>query len=104
MRARDDEVLVRELRVVNALAVGLDVGDARARVGIAFDDAPVEYEIARRRGERDGNSLVSSEKFRPSLERDVERVANVAVVLGARAREFARDARINWRLRGLLPR
>src|SRR5437762_10337891 len=101
MRTRNTDVLAYELRIVNPLAVGLDVGDARTRVCVRFDDAPVEDEVARRGVERDGDLHAALQQVFAGEQFDVERVADVPVVRRAPAREFARDARLKGRLRGL---
>src|SRR5215212_11771378 len=91
MRARDTDVLVFELRVRSGAAVNFNSADARARVCVAFDDAPVEHEVARRFVERDRYRLAPLQSLRAGRERDVERVANVSVVRGALACQLTRD-------------
>ena len=94
MRLRNDDVIVHEARVGDRVAVGLEVGDALFRLDLFLRHAPVKHEVARSGVERDVDFQPALEHLRAGRERDVERVAHVAVMRGASARQFARHARL----------
>ena len=90
----DKDVIVDEARIRDLSIIDIDFRHARLRIDILFHHAPIKRQILRRIVERNVDLNRALEHASAGRKTDVERVTNVAVMLGAMARKLAADARL----------